>query len=81
MKSELIDKVAEIIPDPLVLVNVVSRRVAQLNAGKPPLIPTTHNMGAGDIALTEIIEGKLRWFYPEDEAADNAAGDDLSDLV
>jgi len=81
MKSELIDKVAEIIPDPLVLVNVVSRRVAQLNAGKPPLIPTTHNMGAGDIALTEIIEGKLRWYYPEDENNGSTAEDDSGDLV
>ncbi len=41
------------------LINVVSRRVAQLNNGRSPLVPTTPHMGNANIALTEIIEGKL----------------------
>ena len=46
--------------DPLVLVNLVSQRVRQLNSGRSPLIPTRPSMGAADIALIEIIEGKIR---------------------
>ncbi len=60
MKTDLIDRAAEIVTDPLVLVNLVSQRVRQLNSGRSPLIPTRPSMGAADIALTEIIEGKIK---------------------
>jgi DNA-directed RNA polymerase subunit omega len=60
MKSDLVDKASEIVTDPLVLINLVSQRVRQLNAGRSPLIATRPSMGVADIALTEIIEGKLK---------------------
>ena len=51
--------------NPNVLVNIVSRRVRQLTTGggsnSRPLIADTTGMGAGDIALTEIIEDKMGW--------------------
>ena len=59
MKSDLVEQAAEIVKDPQVLVNVVSQRVRQLNTGRAPLVDTLPSMGAADIALTEIIEGKL----------------------
>ena len=39
---------------------MVSKRVQQLNTGRAPLIDTLPSMGAADIALTEIIEGKVK---------------------
>jgi DNA-directed RNA polymerase subunit omega len=55
--------------NPNVLVNLISRRVRQLNAGgggnSRPLIAKTENMGACDIALTEIVEGKMGWEMPD----------------
>lgn len=60
MKSDLVEQASEIVTDPLVLINLVSQRVRQLNSGRSPLIPTRPSMGAADIALTEIIEGKIR---------------------
>lgn len=60
MKSDLVEKAAAIIPDPQVLINVVSKRVAQLNSGRSPLIQAVPSMGAADIALTELIEGKIK---------------------
>jgi DNA-directed RNA polymerase subunit omega len=60
MKSDLLDKASEVVTDPLVLINLVSKRVRQLNSGRSPLIPTVPSMGAADIALTEIIEGKIK---------------------
>ena len=68
MKSELVYKAAEIITDPQKLVNIVSKRVRQLNSGRAPLIPTVPSMGAADIALTEIIEGKIKIAEPTAEA-------------
>jgi len=60
MKSELVYKAALVIDDPQKLINLVSKRVRQLNSGRSPLIPTVPSMGAADIALTEIIEGKIK---------------------
>lgn len=61
MKTELIEKAAQIVGDNQLLVNIVSKRVQQLNHGSDPYIPTEPEMGCGDIALTEIIEGKITW--------------------
>ena len=60
MKSDLVEQAAEVVPDPQILINMVSKRVQQLNAGRAPLIDTLPSMGAADIALTEIIEGKVK---------------------
>lgn len=61
MKVHFIEEASKVIPDSQILINVVSQRVAQLNAGRSPLVPTTPHMGAGDIALQEIIAGKIVW--------------------
>jgi DNA-directed RNA polymerase subunit omega len=60
MKSALVEQASEIVIDPQVLINVVSQRVRQLNNGRSPLVDTLPSMGAADIALTEIIEGKIK---------------------
>jgi DNA-directed RNA polymerase subunit omega len=60
MKSDLVEQAAELVTDPQILINMVSKRVQQLNTGRAPLIDTVPSMGAADIALTEIIEGKIK---------------------
>ena len=60
MKSVLLEEASEIVTDPLVLINLVSQRVRQLNSGRSPLIETRPSMGVADIALQEIIEGKIK---------------------
>lgn len=59
MRTELVEKASEIISDVPTLINLVSKRVRQLNSGRSPLITMVERMGAADIALTEIIEGKI----------------------
>jgi len=65
MKSDLVEKASEIVPDPLVLINMVSKRVRQLNGGRSPLLHPSPGMGAADIALTEIIQGKIKLAKPQ----------------
>ena len=69
MNPELCKKAVEKVGNPNVLVNLVSRRVRQLNSsggGKSrPLIPDAAKLGVADIALLEIIEGKMGWEMPE----------------
>ena len=59
MNSNLLVAASKVIPLTELLVNVVSRRVRQLNQGHRALVAAPPGMGIADIALTEIIEGKL----------------------
>lgn len=64
MNSDNCRKALEKVGNPNVLVNIVSRRVRQLTgsgSGSRPLIAETVGLGAGDIALLEIAEGKMSW--------------------
>jgi DNA-directed RNA polymerase subunit omega len=60
MRSDLVDKAALVINDPPVLINMVSKRVRQLNQGRPALVERRPGMREADVALTEIIEGKIK---------------------
>lgn len=69
MDATLTKKALEIVQNPNVLVNMVSQRVRQLNSGgggrSRPLVTDIGNLGAADIALREIIEGKMSFEMPE----------------
>ena len=69
MNAELTKKALEIVGNPNILVNLISRRVRQLNSGggtiSRPLVLNTGNLGVADIALLEIIEGKMGWDIPD----------------
>ena len=68
MRSDLVEQASEIIPDPPLLINMVSRRVKQLNMGRSPLVQVEPRMGMADVALLEIIEGKVALDDGEEEA-------------
>ena len=69
MNAELTKKALEIVGNPNVLINLISRRVRQLNSGggsiSRPLVLVTPGMGMADIALTELIEEKMGFDLPE----------------
>jgi len=72
LNSEYCKKALEKVGNPNVLVNIVSRRVRQLtggggSSGARPLLTETAGMGAADIALLEIIEGKMSWVLLEED--------------
>jgi DNA-directed RNA polymerase subunit omega len=61
MKSKYLESAQERIPNPELLVNVVSRRVRQLAQGHRPLTQTDARMDFAEIALKEITEGKVTY--------------------
>lgn len=65
MNSEFVKQALEKVGNPYDLVNLVSRRVRQLNGGMRPLLANVGQMGVADIALSEIIEEKLGWEIPK----------------
>ena len=63
MNSDICRRALEKVPNPNILVNLVSRRVRQLTSGggtgSRPLLADTVGLGAADIAMLELIEGKM----------------------
>lgn len=60
MRADLVEQAAQIIADPPVLINMVSQRVKQLAQGRPPLVERRPGIREADIALLEIIQGKIK---------------------
>ena len=66
MKSNFTEPAQLRIPNPELLINLVSRRVRQLAQGHRPLTQTDPRMDFSEIALKEISEGKLGYEFPSD---------------
>ncbi|HEX3626851.1 MAG TPA: DNA-directed RNA polymerase subunit omega [Verrucomicrobiae bacterium] len=69
MNAELVKQALEKVGNPNTLVNLISRRVRQLNYGgggiSRPLMSDVGHLHVADIALREIIDGKMGWEMPE----------------
>jgi DNA-directed RNA polymerase subunit omega len=73
MTSQLLQDAALVIPNQQLLINVVSKRVRQLGLGHRPLVEATPRSSLTDIALREIIGGKLTFeLTPEQDPANPA---------
>ena len=69
MTAQLLQDAAKVIPNQQLLINVVSKRVRQLGIGHRPLVEATPKSSLTDIALKEIIAGKLTFEELKDETA------------
>jgi len=70
VRDEYLKEASAIIPDPNALINVVSRRSKQLKFGNKPLVESLEKLEPEDIALREIIEGKISYQEWEDDDVD-----------
>ena len=61
INTVLLDKASKVIPNPNILVNLVSKRVKQLRDGSTPLVQSLERLTLEDTALREIIEGKITY--------------------
>jgi len=61
MRDEYIREAQKVIPDPNILINVISRRVKQLRRGSRPLVESLEKLSPEDVALREVIEGKISY--------------------
>lgn len=59
MNINVLEEATKVIPEPQILINMVSKRVRQLTAGSRPMVEVEPRMGLADIALAEIAQGKL----------------------
>jgi DNA-directed RNA polymerase subunit omega len=66
VRDDYLKEAYKLIPDPNILVNLVSRRVKQLKFGQKPLVESLERLDPEDIALKEIIEGKISYVLGDD---------------
>ncbi|MDA9589779.1 DNA-directed RNA polymerase subunit omega [Opitutales bacterium] len=67
MRDDYLQAAQLVITDPMILINVVSRRAKQLKSGYKPLIESLERLSAEDLALREIMEGKITYQLDEEE--------------
>ncbi|HUI08433.1 MAG TPA: DNA-directed RNA polymerase subunit omega [Verrucomicrobiae bacterium] len=70
MKSKYLESAQQRIPNPELLINLVSRRVRQLAQGHRPITQTDARMDFAEIALKEISEGKVSYELTGDAEAE-----------
>jgi DNA-directed RNA polymerase subunit omega len=61
MRDEYLQAALKVVDDPNILVNVVSTRVKQLRRGSRALVESLEKLSFEDIALREIMEGKISY--------------------
>ena len=66
MRNDYLQAARQVISDPNILINVVSRRVKQLKRGARPLVVSLEKLAMEDIALREVVEGKITYSLPTD---------------
>ena len=69
MRDDYLKEAQKVITDPMILVNLVSRRAKQLKSGYKPLVESLERLSAEDMALREIMERKITYQLDEVEQA------------
>lgn len=59
MRADLVEEANKVVPDIQRLINMVSKRVKQINSGRAPLVDRRPGLREADLALLEIIQGKI----------------------
>ena len=67
MRDEYLKEAQQIVNDPNTLINMVSRRSKQLKHGSKALVESLEKLEPEDIALKEIMEGKISYQEWKDE--------------
>jgi len=66
MRDDYLKEAHKIIPDANILINVISRRVKQLRRGSRALVESLEKLSFEDVALREVIEGKITYSFEPD---------------
>ena len=71
MRDDYLKAAQKIVPDPNILIHMVSRRSKQLKHGMKALVESLEKLEPEDIALREIIERKISYELYEPDKEDN----------
>lgn len=72
MRDDYLQAAQLVITDPMILINVISCRAKQLKSGYKPLIESLERLSAEDLALREVMEGKITYQFDEETNVEGA---------
>lgn len=67
MREDYLEQSMKAVTDPNILINVVSRRVKQLKHSHRPLVESLEKLSPEDVAMRELIEGKISYELAREE--------------
>ena len=79
MRDDYFKEAKGIIDDPYVLVSMVTSRVKMLRLGNHPLVESIEKLSLEDVALREIIEGRITYVLGDIVVLEDIVG--LGDIV
>lgn len=59
MKNDYFQEALKVVDDPYILINMIWSRVRMLRTGNPPVVDSPDGLTNEDIAIREIIEGRI----------------------
>lgn len=74
MRDDYFKEALVIVDDPYVLVSMIARRVKMLRRGNRPLIESIEELSLEDVALREIIEGRVTYVLGDIVVLENIVG-------
>ncbi|MDR1435638.1 MAG: DNA-directed RNA polymerase subunit omega [Puniceicoccales bacterium] len=77
MRDDYLKQALQVVQNPNILINLVSRRVRQLRKKNNSSIESLEHLELEDVVLREIFEGKLTYELPDEEPDE----DDLSEII
>ena len=74
MKDDYFKEALGIVDDPYVLVSMIAKRVQMLRRGDRPLVDTGGRLSFEDVALREIIDGRITYILGDLVVLEDIAG-------
>jgi DNA-directed RNA polymerase subunit omega len=79
MRDDYFKEALAIVDDPYVLVGMVARRVKMFHRGSRPLVDSIETLSLEDVALREIIAGRITYLLGDIVVFEDIVG--LGDIV
>ncbi|MDR2667627.1 MAG: DNA-directed RNA polymerase subunit omega [Puniceicoccales bacterium] len=77
MRDDYLKQALQVVQNPNILINLVSLRVRQLRKKNDSVVESLEHLELEDVALREIIEGKLTYMMPEEKSEE----DDFDEMI
>jgi len=74
VRNDYFQAALKVVDDPDTLINMIWSRVRMLRTGNPPVLESSEGLANEDIALCEIIEGRVTYVLGEIVMLDEIAG-------
>jgi DNA-directed RNA polymerase subunit omega len=74
VRNDYFQEALKVVDDPYILINMIWSRVRMLRTGKPPVVKSPDGLANEDIAMREIIEGRIAYVLGDIVVLDEIVG-------